>query len=288
MMHLLERLKIIRRLKNANYFRKLFKKNRKEINLVFESLSDEKSRDVLKKILRARSSWIRENTYYWNKIAIDKCTEYSFTTEEGFNVYNTKNQYFVDDCFKLDFADLILIDGGAYRGDTIELLNLLSNGQFKYIYAFEPLKENYAVLERVIEKAQVRDKVEVFQIGLDNQHGVALFENQGELAVAGAGQYVEINTDAASKYINLNMKYLPNFIKLDIEGKEKEVLSDIEKYIAAQTPDLAICIYHKIEDLWEIPMMIKKINPKYKIYIRHHSNYYTETVCYATVEEGLR
>ena len=84
------------------------------------------------------------------------------------------------------------------------------------------------------------------------------------------------------------MKYLSNFIKLDIEGKEKEVLMDIEEYIAEQMPDLAICIYHKVEDLWEIPMMIKKINPKYKIYIRHHSNYYTETVCYATVEERFR
>lgn len=288
MIRLLERLKIIRRLKSANYFRKLFKKNRNEINLVFESLSDEKSKDILRKILHARSSWIRKKTYYWNNIAIDKCTEYSFTTEDGFNVYNTKNQYFIDDCFRLDFANLILVDGGAYRGDTIELLNSLSNGQFKHIYAFEPLKENHAVLERVIDKLRVRDKVEVFQIGLDNQQGVALFENQGELAVAGAGQYVEINTDAASKYINLNMKYLPNFIKLDIEGKEKEVLRDIEKYIVEQMPDLAICIYHKVEDLWEIPMMIKKINPKYKIYIRHHSNYYTETVCYATVEEGLR
>ena len=288
MIHLLERLKIIRRLKNANYFRKLFKKNRNEINLVFESLSDEKSKDVLRKILYARSSWIRKNTYYWNNIAIDKCTEYSFTTEDGFNVYNTKNQYFIDDCFELDFANLILVDGGAYRGDTIELLNSLSNGNFKYIYAFEPLKENYAVLERVIEKAQVRDKVEVFQIGLDNQQGVSLVENQGELAVAGAGQYVEINTDAASKYINVNMKYLPNFIKLDIEGKEKEVLRDIENYIVEQMPDLAICIYHKVEDLWEIPMMIKQINPKYTIYIRPHSNYYTETVCSATVEEGVR
>jgi FkbM family methyltransferase len=283
MEHFVLRLKIIGRLKNANYFRRLFKKNRNEIKLVFESLADKKSKDVLKKILRARKSWIRENSYYWRKIAFDKCTEYSFTTEDGFEVFNTQNQYFIDDFLNLNFANLVMVDGGAYRGDTIELLNLLSNKQFKYVYAFEPLKENYVALKRVIEKAQVGEKVEMFQIGLDNQQGVALFENQGELAVAGAGQYVEINTDIASKYINLKMKHLPNFIKLDIEGKEKEVLRDLKDYISELSPDLAICIYHKVEDLWEIPLMIKKINPKYKIYIRHHSNYYTETVCYATV-----
>ena len=275
---------IIERLKSANYFRALFKKNRSKIYLVCESLADEESRDVIKKIMRARTSWLRGNSYYWHNIASGKCTEYSFTTEGGVEVYNAENQYFMHDFFELDYENLVMVDGGAYRGDTIEQLNLLSNGKFKFVYAFEPLKENYHVLERVIEKAQIRDKVTVFQIGLDNQQGISLFENQGELAVAGAGQYVEINTDIASKYINLKMKYLPNFIKLDIEGKEKEVLMDLKEYISEREPDLAICIYHQVEDLWEIPLMIKRINPKYEICIRHHSNFYTETVCYATVK----
>ena len=50
-----------------------------------------------------------------------------------------------------------------------------------------------------------------------------------------------------------------------------------------QKPVLGICLYHKFSDLWTIPLYIKKIVPEYKIYIRHHTDIYLETVCYATL-----
>jgi len=72
-------------------------------------------------------------------------------------------------------------------------------------------------------------------------------------------------------------------IKMDIEGSEKQALTGAENIIRRDRPKLAICIYHNPEDLFEIPFLIKKMVPEYKLYIRHHSDTYAETVVYATI-----
>lgn len=71
------------------------------------------------------------------------------------------------------------------------------------------------------------------------------------------------------------------FIKMDIEGAELESLKGAQKVIQRDKPKLAICIYHKPEDMVELPLYIKELVPEYKFYIRHHSNFINETVLYA-------
>ena len=73
----------------------------------------------------------------------------------------------------------------------------------------------------------------------------------------------------------------PTYIKMDIEGAEQEALKGCRKIIQTYKPKLAICIYHKPEDLYEIPIMIKEINPEYKLYVRQYANAWFDTVLYA-------
>lgn len=53
--------------------------------------------------------------------------------------------------------------------------------------------------------------------------------------------------------------------------------------VKRDTPRLAICIYHSLEDLYEIPFWIKETVPEYKLYIRHHSDNECETVVYVMI-----
>lgn len=71
------------------------------------------------------------------------------------------------------------------------------------------------------------------------------------------------------------------FIKMDVEGAELESLKGAKRTIQRDYPKLAICIYHKPEDMVTIPTYIKKLVPEYKLYIRHHTYHTEETVLYA-------
>ncbi len=82
---------------------------------------------------------------------------------------------------------------------------------------------------------------------------------------------------------HMHAKVRVTLIKMDIEGSEMAALKGAEKIIKRDRPKLAVCIYHNPEDIFEIPFLIKKLVPEYKLYIRHHSDTYAETVVYATV-----
>lgn len=71
------------------------------------------------------------------------------------------------------------------------------------------------------------------------------------------------------------------FIKLDIEGAEINALRGAEYTIKTYCPQMAVCVYHKPEDIWEIPAILLKYNPQYKFYLRHYSLCDFDTVLYA-------
>lgn len=71
------------------------------------------------------------------------------------------------------------------------------------------------------------------------------------------------------------------FIKMDIEGAELNALIGAEKTIRKSRPKLAISVYHKRRDIWEIPMLLLKYNPDYRFYLRCYSFTGNDTVLYA-------
>ena len=73
----------------------------------------------------------------------------------------------------------------------------------------------------------------------------------------------------------------PTFIKLDVEGFEAKALAGARNIISAFKPKLAICAYHKPEDLIVLPQTIKELHPDYKLYLRKHSYTYDDLVLYA-------
>ena len=68
---------------------------------------------------------------------------------------------------------------------------------------------------------------------------------------------------------------------MDIEGAEIEAIKGARNTISKHKPDLAISVYHKIEHLWEIPLLIKSLKSNYKFYLRSHEHFNQETVLYA-------
>lgn len=68
---------------------------------------------------------------------------------------------------------------------------------------------------------------------------------------------------------------------MDIEGSELKALEGARNIIEKYIPRLAVCIYHKPEDIILIEEYLLNLNPDYHFYIRHYASNMWETVLYA-------
>lgn len=188
---------------------------------------------------------------------------------------NIEDIYFDENIYKLSKKE-IFVDVGAFDGDTIELFIKATKNSFEKIYCFEPDKNTYLNLKKNVDKKNDK-RIEILEYGLGLKNETVFFTNDGGLGskVSEFGEKIEIkNMDNI-----LNDKV--TLIKMDIEGSEKNALLGAKKTIFKNKPKLAICAYHNLSDLWEIPLLIKNINPAYKIYLRHYNQFLFDTVCYA-------
>ena len=61
---------------------------------------------------------------------------------------------------------------------------------------------------------------------------------------------------------------IPDYVKYDVEGSEREALMGSKELIKAHAPKLLVSVYHRSEDLFALPTLVKKLNPDYKLYLR--------------------
>lgn len=196
------------------------------------------------------------------------------------------NTYFQRDLYELNENDIIY-DCGAFDGDTIRAL-LHKKLCFKKIISFEPDKNNFDKLKKFVEKQEsyIQKKIQMFEYAVGNKEEILHFDATGD-----ADSKVSNNGDSKVKSITIdnfakeNPQNIPTIIKMDIEGFEREALLGSEIIIKQQKPILAICVYHKQSDLWEIPLLINKISDGYKFYLRHHVGDCWDTVLYAIPKE---
>ena len=60
-----------------------------------------------------------------------------------------------------------------------------------------------------------------------------------------------------------------SFIKMDVEGAEREALLGGRHTLAAKCPQLLFSAYHKTEDIYSLPLLLYELQPQYRIYFRH-------------------
>lgn len=174
----------------------------------------------------------------------------------------------------------VFIDGGLYTGDTTEEFIKRMNGEYARIIGFDIDENNLTVARKNLSNF---DNVEIMPKGLWDKEAVM----NAELGIMAGSN---VNEDAENQvqlvclddiFANIQEEGYPTFIKLDIEGSEKEALLGAKEIIGKNKPKLAICVYHKPEDMYLIPELIKKLNPEYKLFMRHYSPYIWDTVLYA-------
>lgn len=193
--------------------------------------------------------------------------------------------YFGSDVVRLR-ADEVLVDCGAFDGDSVRMFVERTLGTFDHAYACEPDPKNGLAFEasRARLPLPVRDRISLLPYAIGNSDGVVHFHASGT-----AGSHVG-GTDATSPVVCRRLDTLldgivPTIIKMDIEGAEPEALLGATETIRRARPILAVCAYHACEHLWTLPVMLHSILPEYRISLRRYAEECWETVFYAVPPE---
>jgi len=188
------------------------------------------------------------------------------------------SQYFPHDV-PLNKGYVRFVDCGAYVGDTAMRLTE-TVGKIEAYVGFEPDANNFQRLARTVK--ELKEKLSpafLYPCAVGGANDVVNFapaEGSGTITNEGQAHVQVVRLDETL------VNFQPSFIKMDIEGMELSALQGAENIIRDYAPDLAVCVYHNISDYFEIPLLLSRMNPHYRFYLRAHSSCTMETVLYAT------
>lgn len=220
--------------------RRFLQIHEKEINLAHSLLADDFSRKIYEGYI---------NFLFGGEIFLLK--EFETQESEAYtNILKLTNQE-------------TFVDIGAYRGDTVEKFLSFTNREYKNIIAAEPDKKTFFKLLKNCESLENFKAINAAVTDFDGEIGFSSLAGR-QSAVGGENIIQSLSLPTLCNGIE------PTFIKIDSEGCEIEILKGGEKILKEYKPKMNIAAYHKSEDIFKLPILINKINPDYKIHLRHH------------------
>ncbi|RAP38805.1 hypothetical protein DID80_02200 [Candidatus Marinamargulisbacteria bacterium SCGC AAA071-K20] len=228
---------------------KLVEKNKKRIDFVESNLSDKKSKDCYRILFQKN---IEE---FW-----------SWFLKESL----TSIQYF--EYLSIE-ADSVVINIGIAKGWELPFF-LNKIGKEGMLINVDP--EGHDSLSEYSEIYLKNSKTQVLELKkyVSDIHG-----NSNTLSKTG---FESITIEQIQELYMLDKI---DIIKMDIEGDEEIFVPTLIDVVKKFRPQLAICIYHKIEHFWNLPHQIIKYCENYNFYVNTYSSNSHETVFYAIPKE---
>lgn len=191
-------------------------------------------------------------------------------------------EYFAPDLFSLS-NDERFVDCGAFDGDTVRsFLSLIPNFTGR-VHAFEPDAASFGRLEswRDAQTADLRSRIAVTRAGVGAERARVAFSDDGSTGSAVGKGAVEIDIVPLDEVV---LASRPTLVKVDTEGYEPEVLQGARELIETQGPTLALCVYHRQDHPWRIPLMVHAIRSDYRYTLRNYCCDGWDLVLYAVPE----
>ncbi|MEM2030323.1 MAG: FkbM family methyltransferase [Archaeoglobaceae archaeon] len=184
-------------------------------------------------------------------------------------IFLLSGQYSIPECHVAQ-GDIVF-DVGAHFG--FFSYYALQKGA-KKIYAFEP---NPYVFEILKEHANIwdKEKIEPFCLALSSFEGEAILtipkgkELYGWATINEAIKRPEteirkIKTTTIDRFVKENNIEKVDFIKIDTEGSEREIIKGAKETIRKFKPKMAISAYHLPDDKEKIPELVLSIRDDYR------------------------
>lgn len=152
----------------------------------------------------------------------------------------------------------IVVDVGAHIGlFTLYASQFCSEGK---IYSFEPVKENYELLLENV-KSNNLEQVNTFNLAVSNSNSpIKLFINDdesGHSMFSSSSNSMIVNSISLQKFFDDNKITHCNFLKLDCEGAEYEIIKNLPSSYLEKI-DKMVIEYHMADSHPELLIEMKK------------------------------
>ena len=233
--------------------RAFFEVHRDEIEAVYGMLADNESKNIYRNVIAYK---LTGNIEYLRNAESDR----------------TEMMLSMVDPERLRVA----ADLGAYNGDTVRELLSLSNGGLARVYAMEPDARNFRKLQAYTE-SETRAEILPIHAGAWSESATLCFDASGNRNASFEVNRSESLADRPAKTVEMTAKALDDvlngeavdYIKYDVEGAEREALLGSRKTITAHMPTLLVSLYHRNEDVFALPLLVREQFPRYQhFYVR--------------------
>lgn len=188
-------------------------------------------------------------------------------------------------------AGEVVVDGGAYDGDSLRSWIAWRGADFARWIAVEPDRAN---LERFLATCvtlpeAIAARVTTHPLALGAARGEITFNATGTAGASAAPvDGASTTTVEVAPLDALISNEAVSLIKLDIEGGELDALTGAMTTIRRCRPVLAICAYHRQDHLWKVPLRCRALLSDSRMVLRPHNEEGWDLVCYAIPEERWR
>lgn len=226
----------------------ILKKHYDDLMWLHEKLADARSKNVLYAVL---ANWVSMD-----------CTALDMYKER---VYP---EYFDPKIFEKS-PNEVFVDLGASVGDSAMHFLNSNRGNYKHIYCYEISPSTLEILKSTLKKYK---NITIHQKGAWSSPGKLYLK---ECAAGVSANQVSESGEIVVETVRIDddIPEPVTFVKMDIEGAEREALRGCARQIRENRPKLAICTYHGYEDIYAVPRLIDEIAPGYTFYMRYHGSY---------------
>lgn len=177
------------------------------------------------------------------------------------------NQYEYEGVVSVRSGDVVL-DCGALFGESAIRFRMYGADK---VYSFEPNPSSFELVQKnaarydpegtwfVPVPLAIGDKEEMLPFNpCPDRPGSSGFTNSGA---------IQVPVVTLDKWCEQN-GVVPDFIKMDLEGAEGIALLGAERLFTEVKPRFAVCLYHKLEDMWQLPRLLKRYCPEYRFWCK--------------------
>ena len=175
------------------------------------------------------------------------------------------------------------VDCGASVAESTSALIDATNRQFERIWMIEPDRKNVNTLHEYVGSLDdsLAKRISIHPCAVSDMKTRMAFHHEGGHGGFLAGQSTLPEEDFVD-VVRLDdlLDAEPTLIKMDIEGAELAALRGASKCVTSSKPKLALSSYHRATDLLDLSETAFKLNPNYRIGLRHHTEERWDTCLY--------